>query len=53
MCVLADEFPQEVFDVLQDGLKITSHLQDDEVKGIQWVYLIHIQLRINVINLTY
>ena len=33
MCVPADEFPQEVFDVLQDG-QMTPDLQDDEVEGI-------------------
>ena len=33
VCVPADEFPQEVFDVLQDGQKMTSDLQDDEVEG--------------------
>ena len=34
MCVPADEFPQEIFDVLQDGQKMTPDLQDDEVEGI-------------------
>ena len=33
LCVPVDEFPQEVFDVLQDGQKMTSDLQDDEVEG--------------------
>ena len=33
VCVPADEFSQEVFDVLQDGQKMTSDLQDDEVEG--------------------
>ena len=31
--VPADEFPQEVFDILQDG-QMTPNLQDDEVEGI-------------------
>ena len=34
VCVPADEFPQEVFDVLQDGQKMTPDLQDDGVEGI-------------------
>ena len=34
VCVPADEFPQEIFDVLQDGQKMTPDLQDDEVEGI-------------------
>lgn len=33
VCVPADEFPQEVFDILQDG-QMTPNLQDDEVEGI-------------------
>ena len=33
VCVPADEFPQEVFDVLQDG-QMTPDLQDDEIEGI-------------------
>ena len=31
VCVSADEFPQEVFDVLQDGQRMTLDLPDDEV----------------------